>query len=59
MTYTLRFSKIQLDSMFHYMDSGNKGYLTIEDFSQVYTRKSLSEVREERKETKNNEQRAM
>lgn len=41
--------------MFHYMDSRSKGYLTIEDFSQVYTRKSLSEVREEKKETKNNE----
>ncbi|CAD8184042.1 unnamed protein product [Paramecium pentaurelia] len=59
MTYTLRFSKIQLDNMFHYLDHNNKNYLTIEDFSQIFTRQSLHEVREEKKENKQQEQRAI
>ncbi|KAM3142068.1 hypothetical protein pb186bvf_005722 [Paramecium bursaria] len=57
--FTLRFSKIQLETMFHYLDSGQKNYLNIEDFSQVYLDKPPQQLRQQKMENQDLEQKAL
>ncbi len=34
--HTSKYSQIQLEHLFNFLDKGNKGYLKIEEFSRIY-----------------------